>query len=696
MSKLLALNYREPNFHVITLVLLIVCGLVLATMAWKENREARNHLNQVSVEVVNLANAIGERQEIMLGQSEHLLQVLGGVSLIDAQGTGSCDALLARQLKSFPLYNNLAFADTNGLIHCSAHPWWQTSAQTFQPQLQNALNKLSISPTDPQSGYLIFSASHIDPNGNIVGSVLAQISANQFLRPAGVQIPLGLQLAIFDQNGRWIAAYPSQENWINATRQDSSFNQTLIALKAGSPARILAPDGVMRLYTARTVHGTGKGTGLTLITGITVDEATNTLTANNNLALAGLVMIALALSALIISLITSMIPRFKHMNLYHTRIYTYLNHFYRALRGDIPTLAPSARQNKTSSTLVQSTDYEALKQAFVSHEERTRYIERLDQLSQSLQSCMSHAEVAGAVALCAQDMIPDSSGALLLKSGPGKIKVLVKWGSYIYDEAMLQPTDNGTMSQNQPYWAGEATTPTDYFQLPADQSRYICIPLIAHNEAVGALHLGELNTALHSGRQNHTHWVANSIAERAAIAIRNTKRLQKLRFKATRDVLTGLYNRRFMEETFTIEERRALRGDLAIGILILDVDHFKRYNDTYGHDAGDALLRAIGGIVRTTVRKCDIPCRYGGEEFVIILPEADLEDTCQRAEMLRSAIENLNTQHNNQTLEGVTVSIGAAAFPQNGDSWQSVLKKADQALYQAKHAGRNRVMKATI
>lgn len=696
MSKLLALNYRELNFHVFALTLLALSGLVLAKMAWQANLEAREHIGQIRSEVVNLADAITERQEFILGQSAHLLQVLGGISLTAPQGTWNCDALLARQLKSFPVYDNLAFANTDGFIRCSALPWLQTTIQAIQPKTQNALNRLSISPLGTESENLIISSSNIDPNGNIVGSVLALIPANQFLRPIGLRMPPGIQIAILDQKGNWVTTYPSQASWINATRKDNAFNEALITLEEESTTQIIAPDGVTRLYAARAIHGTGQR--LTLIVGLTMNEPANKLITNNNLALAGLVLATLALSALILAFITAVLHRFKHVDLRQTPAYTHLNRFFISVWDSIK--APSVNsatqdQKEINSNIAKLTDYEALKQAFVIHEERTRYIERLDQLSQSLQSCVSNAEVASAVALCAKDMIPKSSGALLLKIGPDKSKMLVKWGDYIHDD-MLAVKDCCTMLQNLPDCASAAITATNCSQLSTCQTKYICAPLITHNELVGILHLVEPDAASHVSRPGHTQWVANSIAERAAIAIYNTKQLQKLRFKATRDVLTGLYNRRFMEETLIIEERRAMRRGSPIGIMMLDVDHFKRYNDTYGHDAGDALLRAVGGLLRTTVRKGDIPCRYGGEEFVVILPGADLKDTCHRAEILRIAIENLDTRHNNQALGVVTVSIGAASFPQHGDSWQSVLKTSDEALYQAKHAGRNRVAEPAI
>ena len=189
-------------------------------------------------------------------------------------------------------------------------------------------------------------------------------------------------------------------------------------------------------------------------------------------------------------------------------------------------------------------------------------------------------------------------------------------------------------------------------------------------------------------------WAATAIAERTTIALAALRRQEQLQSRAIRDALTGLFNRGFMEEALAIEQRRALRRNTSIGVMMLDVDHFKRYNDSFGHAAGDALLRAIGDILQRTVREGDMPCRYGGEEFVVILPGADLDTTRQRAEALRATIEGWRPEPGDSALGKVTVSIGVACYPQHGMTWQAVLKRADQALYAAKHAGRNRILTA--
>lgn len=167
-----------------------------------------------------------------------------------------------------------------------------------------------------------------------------------------------------------------------------------------------------------------------------------------------------------------------------------------------------------------------------------------------------------------------------------------------------------------------------------------------------------------------------------------------LRELSIRDPLTGLFNRRYLDETLDRELKRAARKQLPLGMIMLDIDHFKLFNDTYGHAAGDLLLKQLGDTLKGHIRAGDIACRYGGEEFLLILPEATREVTRQRAEQLREKIKHIQVLYENQVLDGVTMSLGVAVFPLNGKSGEDVMKAADDALYQAKREGRDRVVVA--
>lgn len=175
--------------------------------------------------------------------------------------------------------------------------------------------------------------------------------------------------------------------------------------------------------------------------------------------------------------------------------------------------------------------------------------------------------------------------------------------------------------------------------------------------------------------------------------VENEARLREL---SIRDPLTGLFNRRYLEEVLALEMIRAVRDHYSIGIIMADIDYFKRFNDVHGHAAGDFVLVQVSNLLRTHVRLSDITCRYGGEEFVLILPEASREITLKRAEQIREAIRNLHVQYEGQSFDAVTLSLGVAVFPDHGTTHDEILRAVDNALYHAKHEGRDRVMTATI
>ncbi|MCG3115016.1 MAG: GGDEF domain-containing protein [Candidatus Manganitrophus sp. SA1] len=185
--------------------------------------------------------------------------------------------------------------------------------------------------------------------------------------------------------------------------------------------------------------------------------------------------------------------------------------------------------------------------------------------------------------------------------------------------------------------------------------------------------------------------LAVTVTEQVALALSN---IRPLRNQAIRDPLTGLFNRRYLEETLEQEISRAERNRQPIGVVMIDIDHFKKYNDTYGHEAGDAVLSELGRFLERNLRGGDTPCRYGGEEFTVLLPGASIENVRLKAERLREEIKQLNVQHRGRSVGAITLSLGLACFPDHGSTGEALLRAADQALYQAKAAGRDRVMSA--
>ncbi len=220
---------------------------------------------------------------------------------------------------------------------------------------------------------------------------------------------------------------------------------------------------------------------------------------------------------------------------------------------------------------------------------------------------------------------------------------------------------------------------------------YCCLPLLAHGEAIGVLNFqmmepGELPEAVMS--------LASMFAEQVSLSVANIQLREALRNESIHDPLTGLYNRRYLEEMLERETRRAVRAEHGLGLLMLDLDHFKKFNDTYGHDAGDTVLREAAAFLLRSVRAEDIVCRFGGEEFIVILPVADLRVTQARAERIRSKLRELPVLHQGQSLGMVTVSVGVAELPQHGTSPKELIESADAAMYRAKKEGRDRVVVA--
>jgi diguanylate cyclase (GGDEF)-like protein len=232
-----------------------------------------------------------------------------------------------------------------------------------------------------------------------------------------------------------------------------------------------------------------------------------------------------------------------------------------------------------------------------------------------------------------------------------------------------------------------------------DTETYLCFPVVALGQVLALVSIrmpSEVASRL-EGRssQLETKEVADSFCERIGLSLANLQLRERLWYHSVRDPLTGLFNRAYLEQTLQREFSSAVRQRTSIGIIMLDIDHFKSFNDTFGHAAGDLLLTEVGSFLESSVRKEDVACRYGGEEFVLVLPRASLENTAKRAEQIRVRIHDLHITHEDRPLGPVSFSLGVASFPRHGLGAKEVLRQADLALYQAKAEGRDKVVMAT-
>ncbi|RJG51761.1 diguanylate cyclase [Sphingobium terrigena] len=220
----------------------------------------------------------------------------------------------------------------------------------------------------------------------------------------------------------------------------------------------------------------------------------------------------------------------------------------------------------------------------------------------------------------------------------------------------------------------------------------ICLPLIAQRVTLGLLYL-EPRADLPEPRTDIGETYLRVLAENIGLALGNLRLRDALREMAMADPLTGLANRRQLDMVLEVQLAEADRLGRPISCLMLDVDHFKRFNDQFGHDAGDAVLRALGKILLTITREHGLAFRYGGEEFLLLMPELDAEQACQRAEDIRARVKALRMQHDGRELGPITVSVGMACAPLHC-RFDTLVKTADAALLRAKEAGRDRIVVA--
>jgi diguanylate cyclase (GGDEF)-like protein len=238
---------------------------------------------------------------------------------------------------------------------------------------------------------------------------------------------------------------------------------------------------------------------------------------------------------------------------------------------------------------------------------------------------------------------------------------------------LVQPSRAGLICQHLPRPLPETT---------------LCVPMMAQGEMLGMLNLCSVVGSLSEAQQQ----LAVTVSEHLSLALSNVRLRETLRHQAIRDPLTGMYNRRYMEESLERELRRAARHGTPLGVMMLDLDHFKRFNDTFGHAAGDVVLREVGHLLQHYLRGEDIACRYGGEEFTLILIDAPLSVVVQRANQIREAVKALTISHHGQSLGIASISLGVAMFPEHGLTSEKLVRSADAALYRAKEAGRDRVI----
>lgn len=320
--------------------------------------------------------------------------------------------------------------------------------------------------------------------------------------------------------------------------------------------------------------------------------------------------------------------------------------------------------------------------------------EVLSRMAELLQSCTQRGEAYAIVRETGAQLFPDSSGSLFIyRESRDVLEHVTTWGAGRAPDATLAPDECWALRLGSPHFVPRKGS-IRCRHAHEDTQSYVCMPVQGQGQVLGLLHIA-LEVSPRSMRPaRDTEQRLRAMTDRVGPALANLKLRDALRELALRDGLTGLYNRSYLEDALNRELHRAERSGKPVAVVMIDIDHFKPFNDKYGHDAGDFVLSTVARAITKCIRPSDIACRYGGEELAVVLPETNLECASARAEQLRLAIRDTHLTHLGRTLPAPTASFGVAVCSSNGTKPADLLKAADQALYRAKQEGRDRVCAA--
>jgi diguanylate cyclase (GGDEF)-like protein len=678
------------------LILLILLALLpaLAGGAYYAINQFKSTQQQVQNDAHLLMRAAGNGYKLILNNTYSLLNGQGKRAVTLSSNARQCTAFLSELLQVSPGYLDFGVASPKGNILCQSQPdILQVNVAPhanmahllfFQQAIRT--RRIAAGPylIDPRTkkGFVYIGAPVLSPSGTVTGIFYVAGDLSQITDYIG--LPSNAVLALFDNHGLLLAHRPETEGWIGRYTNPPVLKAVLTHHGEGV-IRSVGWDGGTRMYAFTTLTETPTQT-VYLAAGISpigAEAAIKSALLNH--------MISFGIALLLIVFITWVAIDHFIMR----KLGSLLQTANRIRNGDY-----SARSNVTPSNDELGQLALAVDEMAGALDRRTAHLqgsltqlEQLAKMGELLQVSTRVDEAVEIVVQFAKQMFCDEAGAFYLNQPSfNLLEAIDVWGSIPKDENSFPLEDCWALRQGKPYLQDEDHKGPRCRHVHDLQINYLCIPILAQGEILGVVHLRSAQPLADIQKQQTADLLqlAHTLSEQAGLAMANIKLQVNLHEQATRDPLTGLYNRRYMEDVMAKEEHRALRQGTTIGILMLDIDFFKKVNDTYGHEGGDLVLQEMGKFLKRQVRDWDIACRYGGEEFVLILPGASLSTSCTRAEDLRKQLGRLAVNYKGQIIR-FTVSIGVAIFPEHGGYLHHTLEMADAALYSAKQAGRNRV-----
>ncbi|NRF32694.1 diguanylate cyclase [Vibrio coralliilyticus] len=324
--------------------------------------------------------------------------------------------------------------------------------------------------------------------------------------------------------------------------------------------------------------------------------------------------------------------------------------------------------------------------------QRTNEIELMHRLANMLAACNNMVEAQKIVSDVLPRILGNVNGSVsLMRASRNQLVTQLDWGEEWPGSRSFAPDECWSLRKGRVYQSNDEfhTLSCEHMENVGD-NQTLCIPLTAHGNTIGIMHLyfGSSEVEI----DEITEQLAFSVAEHLGLALANLSLQEKLRSQALSDPLTGLFNRRFFEQKLTEHAMNSATSEQPLSLLMLDLDHFKRFNDNFGHDAGDFVLKEISALLKRSVGDDEIACRLGGEELAVLLPQSNMKQATEFANTLCEAVRSLHLEHKGLSLGQLGVSIGVSTYPKPSSDMESLVKMADQALYMAKDLGRSRVV----
>ena len=700
MTRLFRSSLRSRLLLLVLLALLPALALILVT-AWEQRQLAAVDAQESALRLSRLA---ASNQERLIEGARSLLIGLAQVPAAQPGKAGPCGPLLADLRKRFPVYVNLSMAGPTGDITCSAVPLRAAVNVADQSYFlrARATHDFVVSGyvLEPVTGSpaLILAWPALGPTGEVRSVLFASLDLGWIHQLAErARLPLGSSFVVTDASGIVLAGYPESERSVGQPMPESEVTQAIRAQQSEAKITVESLNGRnARLFAFTAVGGGPPADRLYVSVGISramvFTEADRTLV--RNLLSLGLVgAVALGVAAIVGHLL--IIRRLRDV----VRTAELVRAGDLSARAEVDGTDEIAVMGRAFNNMAErlSAMVKAEQETREGLAERVNELDHINRLGELLHACFTLQEAYAVLERELRELFRGEAGAVFACSASRNlIESVARWGA--------NPQNSAGVFAMEECWAlrsGRAHVVDDTrsgplcTHLPSPPpGAYLCTPLVAQGDALGVLHVAFFARGRLAGvpLTEAKRRLADAVGEQVALGLANVKLREVLRSQSIRDPLTGLFNRRYMEETLEREVRRAQRAVRPMAVLMLDLDHFKRVNDEFGHDAGDALLRELGNLLLRNLRREDVACRYGGEEFVLVLPEASLADGERRAEELRDEIKRLRVSDKGRLLGPLTASFGMAAYPEHGLAGNLLLRAADTALYRAKREGRDRVV----